>query len=258
MTTAASEAAPALGHNNPPEQTLPERLADTYSVELAKVDPLAERATKLPKDLATDEDKAAAGDIARDASDLAKALDRLRETEKKPHLQAGRQVDGYFAPAIERLDRMSKIMLDRINSFNRAAKAKADREQAEAERIERERAAKARADAEAAAKAGRHEDAMEELKDAAAAETRAAEISQAPRAEVDLKTVSAAGTAIGTRTEWKAEITDFDALDVAKLKPYFKRDEIEKALRAYTRQHKGQGSITGVRFFEDETATTRR
>lgn len=259
MATAISENdAPSIGHNNPPEPTLPERLAETYGAEVAKVDHLAKRADCVPKEIATNVDRDEAANIARDAGALAKSLDKLREVEKAPHLKAGRDVDGYFNPVVNRLDRISKILLGRISDFNRAQAAKAAREKAEAERIERERAEEARKAAEAAARAGRVDDAVEEMKDAAAFEERAASIAAAPTIDRDeFKATTDAGTAIGTRRVWTFEVADYSKIDLNALRGSFKRDVIDAALRQHVRTYKDGAPVAGVRFFEDEKATVR-
>lgn len=260
MTSLSDSDAPApIGHNKPPEPTLLDHLAETYSLEIDRAEPIATLANNMPKKLVSADDKAAAGDIARDAADLAKALDKLREVEKAPFLKGGREVDGYFNPTVQRLDRISKGMLDRINTFNREERAKADRERAEAERQERERAAEARKVAEADAAAGRIDDAMAEMKEAAAADAAADQIAAAPPPQrEDLKTTTDAGTSIGTRLIWTFEINDYAKIDLNVLKPYIKRDDVEKLIRKHVATHQNALPLAGVHIFQDEQATTRR
>lgn len=259
MATAISDTdAPSIGHNRPPEPTLPERLAETYGAEIEKVDHLAKRADCVPKEIATNVDRDEAANIARDASAMAKSIDKLREVEKAPYLKAGRDVDGYFNPVVTRLDRISKALLGRIGDFNRALAAKAAREKAEAERIERERAEEARKAAEAAARAGRVDDALEEINDAAAFDQRAASIAAAPTIDRDeFKATTDAGAQLGTRKTWSFEVADYSKIDLNALRGSFKRDVIDAALRQHVRTYKDGAPIAGVRFFEDERATVR-
>lgn len=253
-----SEEAPKLGHNNPPEPTLPERLAETYGGELEKVDQIARRADCVPREIATNVDRDEAANIARDANTIAKELDRERTKEKAPYLKAGREVDDYFGQIIKRVDRIAKAMLDRITAFNREQAAKVAREKAEAERIERERAEEARKAAEAAARAGRVDDAVEEMKDAAEFERRADSIASAPGIDrSEFKATTEASTAIGTRRVWTFEVADYSKIDLNALRGSIKRDAIDAALRKHVQTYKDGAPVAGVRFFEDEKATVR-
>jgi hypothetical protein len=260
MTVLSNGQPAGIGHNNPPP-SLQTTLQDTYGLEIGKVEVIAKRANELPAKLDTAEDREKAGAVANDADLLAKALTKLHRVEKEPYLTGGRIVDGYFNPNILRLDRIASGMLGRISAANAEIRRKADEERRRQEKEQRRIAAEARAAADAAAAAGRTEDAVEDLKDAAAAEVTADEIALAPRANVDdqIKTsIGNTGAALGTRKDWTFEITDFDAIDLNKLKLFIKREDIEKALRAYVKQQKDNAPLAGVRIYQDEKATIRR
>lgn len=266
MTTSHSSAAavaeadpPAagIGHNQPPEATIPERLADTYGEATQQADMIAARANEAPRQIIDDEWLKKAGDIGADALKLWKTIEAARNAEKAPYLAAERQVDGFFKPTLERLDRIKRAMLDRAGAYNRA-KADAERRVREEEaRRQREAADLARQEAEQAAAAGRMDDAMADLAGAqvaAAAASEAAAAATAPAADLT-RTRSGAGTLITTRTVWAFEVTDFDAIPIDRLKPYLKREHVEQAIRLAVKQ--GVRDLPGVRIFQEEAAQFR-
>jgi hypothetical protein len=245
----------AIGGNNPP---IADRLATTYADELAKAEALADRANAQPKEIDSDETLKVIGDIAADAQRLWKTLDAARTNEKAPYLQAGREVDGYFAQVLDRATRIKTAMLARATAYNRAKAEKERREREEIARKQREEAEAKRREAEQAAAAGRVDDAMADVEDACQAEAAAAEATAAAATPAaDLTRVrSDTGTSITTRTEWTHEIQDFDAIPLDRLRPYLKRDAVEAAIRAFVKI--GNRELAGVRIFQNETAQVRR
>lgn len=256
-TTHHSEEPAGLGHNQPPEPTLPERLADTHSAALIDVDALAEKANNLPKEVATDADRDKIADVAADAGKHWKALDGFRIAEKAPFLKAERDVDTFFREPLARTERIEKALTQRVTLYNRAQKKKADDARIEEERKQRAIAAAAAKAAEEAAAAGRVEDAMADVEFAHEAAAKAEEIAAAPIAEPEpVKT--AGGTTIGTNVKWMFEITDLSKIDLEALRPFIKPEALEAAIRAFVRINKGGRQIAGVRIFEDDTAQIRR
>lgn len=254
---ANADAPPRAGHNNPPAPTVAERLAEIYGLEIAKVEALAERANNAPKEITNAEQRAIVADIAADADALGKALDRLREVEKKPHLDAGRAIDAYFKEnGTVRTGRIEAAMTQRLTAYRKAELAAEQKRQEEAARKAREQAEAASFDAAIAEAEGRHDDAEADTFRAAASEAAAEQIadSQAPRQA----TVTAAGTRVSDKTALTFEIVDYDAIPLDKLRPYLKREDVEKALRAYLRFAKENAKLPGVRFFEDLKVKTGR
>lgn len=246
-----------IGGNFPPEVTLPDRLAETHADALKRLDAVAERANKLPKDIVTAEDLAAVADCAADAHAEWKALDGKRVEEKEPYLKGGREVDGFFRDPLARADRIEKALTQRVTLFNRAKKKKEDDERAAAEKVARDAAAAAQKAAEDAAAAGRIEDAMADVEYASEATAKADEIAQAPRDEPAPFTTDS-GTSIGTTAKWTFEITDLAKLDLEAIRPFLRTPAIEQALRDFIRINKNARQIAGVRIFEDDTAKIRR
>lgn len=257
MTMTDRSDAPGLGHNRPPEPTIPERLADTYTELMAQADAIAKRANDAPKIVPDDAGLAAIGDIGAEALKLWKQADADRQNEKAPYLTAERQVDGFFKPVLERLDRIKRAMLDRATAYNRA-KAEAERKQREeAARREREEAEARKREAEQAAADGRVEDAMADVQAAEQAQDNAAAAAAhaaAPAADMT-RVRSEAGTVITTATRWRHEITDFDAIPLDRLRAYIKRDAIDAALRQFVKN--GHRQLPGVRIYQEEAAQFR-
>lgn len=85
---------PSLGDNNPPEETPLEALERQITAAAANLDAY--------KTLGTDEDAGKAQAVRSRLLDLGGQTDRLREAEKKPHLEAGRAVDAKFKPLVDK------------------------------------------------------------------------------------------------------------------------------------------------------------
>ena len=99
-----------------------------------------------------DADKAA--NYAAEFSRLEKRADELRDKEKRPHLEAGREVDATWKPVVERAGKL-KIWAKTIIEPFLLAEKKRLADEAEARRVEQERIAKETREAtEAALKAG--------------------------------------------------------------------------------------------------------
>jgi hypothetical protein len=128
-----------LGHNNPP--------ADLATVLLDEIE-AAERNAKEIAEVADDEAAERAQGIRARLNELAGKADKTRETEKAPHLAAGRAVDAKWQPLVKRAKEAADAVKKRIEAYA----TKKLREQQEAEHKRREEEA-ARAAAEAAARA---------------------------------------------------------------------------------------------------------
>lgn len=257
MTTAHSEETAGLGHNRPPEPTLPERLADTHADALKRLDALAARATAAPKEIVTEADLATVSDIAADANVEWKAFDAERVKEKKPYLDGTRDVDAFFRDPLARANRIETALTDRVRAFKRAKKKREDDAREALEKEQRDIAAAAAKAAEEAAAAGRVEDAMADVQFASDAAAKADEIAAKPAAEPEpFRTAS--GTSINSNMKWTFEITDLAKLDLEALRPFIKPDALEAAIRAFVRINKGGRQIAGVHIFEDDDTKIRR
>lgn len=253
----ASELDPrtSIGANNPPP--LKVILTENYVALTAEVEAIAERANLAPRKVTDDDGLGVIGDLVKDAAMLARKADSMRKAEKEPHLTAGREIDAFFATFTDRLDRIRKVFEAVATDYQRAKAAEARRKaEDEARRLreeeERQREIARRAEeanrAKTAAKADdRAEDAAEK---AAAAEA----LANASAAELT-RTRSASGTLATAKTEWTFEVVDLDAIPLDRLRPYLRRDDIEKAIRQFVRV--GHRELPGVRIFEDVRAAFR-
>ena len=97
-----------------------------------------------------DADKAA--NYAAEFSRLEKRADELRDKEKRPHLEAGREVDATWKPVVERAGKLKGWAKTIIEPFLLAEKKRIADEEAEYRRLmAEERARREKAEAEAAA-----------------------------------------------------------------------------------------------------------
>jgi hypothetical protein len=249
-----------MGGNNPP---LSEILADTNKALITEIDPIAARANALIAKIkegggiiANEEQLGVVAEVVTDAKALAKRFENRRVEEKEPHLQACRDVDGFFATFKERLGRIDAVFVDLSTAYQRK-KIADERAAADAAAKLRAEEDRLRAAADAAKRPAtaerKHEQADEVAAQADAAEARAASTNH----ELT-KVKTATGVTAGAKTEWTFRITDYEAIPLDKLRPYFKRDQVEAAIKAFVKIHKGAAALLGVNFEEDVKATFRR
>lgn len=240
-------------HNRPP---ITEALADAYRSLKTEVEQIAERANKTPRKIATEDDLDAVGTLVKDVGALIRKVDDRRKTEKQPFLDGGREVDGFFATMTDRLDRIRQTFQKAADDHAREKAAAERRAREEEARRLREEEEQKRRDAEAAKRASTQERKIDEAERLA---ERAAEAEAAARASAaDLTRMrTGSGTLATAATEWTFEITDYEAIPLDRLRPYFKREEVEKAIRSLVRTHKGASALPGVRVFEDVRARFR-
>lgn len=254
MNVAAENERAVIGGNNPP---IPDVLAEQHKDLIAKIEPIAERANKLPRVVKNDEQLGIVGALVIDANELSKKLEAHRKAEKQPYLDQGREVDAFFNPLIDRLDRIADTFEEISTAYQREKIAAERRARAaKAEKL-REAEEKKRAEAEAAKRETtaerKHDEADEIALRAAQAE------SKANAANKDLgRMQTATGVKVGAKTEWQFEITDYEAIPLDRLRPYFRREEVEKAIRSLVKIQKGSTTLAGVRVFEDISTNFRR
>lgn len=245
-----------IGGNLPPA-TLRDRLALDHAPLAEEVENLAAKANAAPKIVDSDQAANLVGDLIKEIAAEAKRVNGTREAEKEPFLKGGREVDGFFKAFSDRLDRMKDGLQARITAFLRAKAAEARRLQEEEANRLRFEAEQRRLEAEQAAKAGRMDDAQADMREAIAAEDGAHEASLAASSKpADLaRTRSDSGTLSTLKATWTFEIADWDSVDLTKLRPHLKRDDVEKAIRRYVQV--GGRELAGVRIFQDEHAVIR-
>lgn len=214
--------------NNPPSA------AELFADEIASLKARIEAFGPI-----TDANAGEARDLIGLAKKLAKDIDAKRDEEKRPHLEAGRQIDATFKPLVDAANAapapLSKALLDHISEQKRKA--------AEAERIAREKA-----EAEAAR--------ARQLADDDLMADDAAEAAEAAETEARLVSAEAkmAGTvkgsegfrAAGVRVSYRAKVTDWNALVASMVNHPDVMAAAEKAANAAIRAAKGVITIPGV------------
>jgi len=243
--------------NNPP---IAARLTIECEALIADVDRLAERANAAPRQIRTGTDLDAVTQLVKDARALDKRVDAARVAEKEPYLTAGREVDSFFKPT---LDRLSRIAV----AFQRIADDHARAQAAEARRKAEEEAARARAEAQRQREIAERAAAAERARTAAKAEDRAAvadaraeeaeRLAAAPSASLVGQTTTASGVTASGKAVWVHEITDYDRIPLDLLRPYLKREHVEAALRQFVKFNTNTKPLTGVKIFADVKASIR-
>lgn len=170
---------------------------------------------------------------------LAKDIDKQRETEKKPHLDAGRRIDGAYKPLVDEADTVIKAMKRKLGAWMDAREREARERAAEAARKLREAeeaAAKAAEPEEDPFLAATAEAVIPDVK-AAHAEAKTAEMQVQAASRVS----SAAGgfRATGLKTVRKAKITDWSALAAHYISNGELRATLEKLANGDIRHSKG-------------------
>lgn len=255
MTTAAI-AQP--GHNLPPRGADIERarLEDKFTAQIKRAGLLVDAMDRVPPVIEDDETAGKTGDFIKQVTAHRKMMETARVSEKEPHLELGRVVDGFFKRFIDPLDTVKKTVESRLGVFLRQKEEAERRARLEAERIAREESQ--RKEAEALALATKDVAGSEKALDAAvAAEAQAVEAGVAAEAKpAELaRTRGDYGSVSTLRTSWDFEIDDRSKIPLDALRPYLAADAVDKAVRAFVRA--GGRDLAGVRIFENRTAMVR-
>lgn len=229
-----------LGHNSAND-------VDAYKEVIARFKADADQYTEV-----TDANAQFIRDHVGYGGKLAKEIDATREALKKPHLDAGRQIDGAYKPLVETCDDIVKAMKRKLAAFldarEREAKRAADEARRKLEEAERlaAKAAEPEDDPFLAATA----DAVVVDVKAAHAEAKTAEMQALAAGRVS----SAAGgfSATSLKTVRKAKVTDWSKLALHYLNSGDLRATLEKLANADIRHAKGAAiEIPGVDIVEE-------
>lgn len=228
------------GHNNPPEPI------DTLAEKLALFKAGAEAFGQI-----TDDNAQEARDHVGYGVKLAKEIDGQRDTEKRPHLEAGRAVDAAYKPLLETTEAVQKALKAKLQAFVVARENEARRVAEEARR-KAEEAERAAREAEAQEAADPFLAAFGPVVDVQAAviDVKVAEAQVLASSRVS----SAAGgfAATSLRTKRSAKVTDWAALAAHYLGTNEVRDMLERLANADIRHAKGNAiTIPGVEIVED-------
>lgn len=231
-----------IGHNNPPSplETLKEKLA-LYKEGAGAFGPV------------TDANAQEYRDHIGYGGKLAKEIDAQRDSEKRPHLEAGRKIDAAYKPLIEDTETVQKKLKKTLEAFVVAREREARQAAEEAARKLRE-AEEAKRVAETASP---EEDPFLAATAASVPDIAVIESDAkfaASQASAASRVSSAAGgfSAAGLRTVRKAKVTDWDALIQHYAGHREVRELCEKLANADIRHAKGNTvTIGGVEVVED-------
>jgi hypothetical protein len=263
MNDVATELAPALGHNSPPDDItiLRERLEDEAASLLRRRDELLGSVDRAPLEIGDDDTAGRVADLIKLVMACHKNAEAARVARKEPFLASGRAVDGFYKQITDPLERAKKTVESRLTAYQRR---KADEERRRREEEARAQAAEAerqRRDAEAAAAALKSEEdldaaiiAEEHAAQAAADAVQAQRAAEAKPADLS-RSRGTFGSVASLRTFW--DFTDLDraALDLETLRPHLPQDAIEKAVRSFIKA--GGRELRGVKIFENTASVVR-
>jgi len=241
-----------FGHNKAPlEEVLKNDFADLEK----EVDEAVAKIKARPTKIKDETDFAAVGRLAIDAGKLTKRIDGLRKDETTPLYNAQKDIKAHFDLLAAKIETAVQPHQREADNYTRekAAREKRAREE-EAKRLrDKEDAERQKAETATGSAAARAEGRAEAIGAQADAAERAANISAA-----DAVRTKVAGGGVATAKQSLAfEITDYDAIDLNKLRPYFNRDHVEAAIRSMVRVQKMNTNLPGVDVRWDTKAAFR-
>lgn len=142
----ASLAPPPAGHNNPP--------TDEAEILQGQIEAASAGAGEYAQ-ITSDETASKAQSLRSRLLELSGQADKIREAQKKPHLEAGKAIDAKFQPLVKSAKAAADLIRDALGAHEtrKAREAERIRREAEESRIKAEReAARLRAEAEIAAR----------------------------------------------------------------------------------------------------------
>ena len=225
-----------FGFNKAP---MHEVLTADFNELRVEIDALVERMRAVAKTPPkTDEELAALGKVILDARALWGRADGQREAEKRPILDAGRELDAYFKDMLAGLLKGRDFLQGQADSYTRA---KAAEERARKQREAEELARKAEAERDKAAAAKTSAGAANAEARAETLEARADQAAAvAASSEADLVRSRVGGVTSSAKGTWGATILDYQAAiaPLGALGNFLKRDAVEAALNSLAKVQK--------------------
>jgi hypothetical protein len=263
----ATEAVAGIGHNSPPEPTLPERLAINHKATVDKVDALRKEANDVkalvtaaetPDELGViaglnDEIVAKMVAVGKSATKLATAIKDERLDTTKPLRDDVETINGFFNTLELPINRVKSAFAEKVGAYDELKRATERREAAERARIAEEEAA---AKLQEAAEAQHSVMGDVLLNEAVKAEEEAQMAANAAVKAGTGPTRTEAGS-ISQSTKFAFEILDSDKIPLDLLRPYIKLADFEKFVRAYVATHKDKKPLAGVRIFPESKTSFR-
>lgn len=215
-----------IGHNRPPADPLTEMLEEQAKALRERIDALVEAAKKAPEEIDSPDVAEKVTILTAQVGKATKALEEQRVEAKKPYLEAGRVIDGYYGSITSIANDLYRDLKQRLLRWEQIQEKK---RRAEAEKIR----AEAQAKLQEAQDEDQRNDALQSLDRADALEKS--------------HTETAYGQKVVTRKRWT-----FRVVDPAKVpRGYLTVDE--KAIRAAVKS--GARDIDGIEIYQESDAT---
>lgn len=248
-----------IGHNNPPptaEAAIRLQLDERHEDIAQRTEELVGALDRVP-DLIEDEETAQrVSDFVKQINAAKKKAEAQRVSEKEPYLTGGKAVDGWFKGMTLPLDKAAQLLKEKLTAYHVKKETEERRRREEEERARREEEERLRREAEEKAAAAATDDDLNEAIEAEqAAAQRAAEAhdagkkAQAPAAELS-RTRGEYGAVSSLATFMDFKDVDYGTIDLEALRPHLKRDDIDKAIRAYIKA--GNDEIRGATIFQNK------
>lgn len=251
-----------IGGNQPPDdqEILRDQLREQNADIVKRAEALLAAGGRVPAVIDDDETADTLSDflarqVGTDSKGCIGELKARHTSAKKPFLEGGRVVDGFFGHMADPLKKMKKDLNGRLTDFDRRKAAEERRRREEEERLAREEEERLKREAEEKAAKVKAEadleiaiEAEEQANQAAANAARAEQEAKAKAADLS-RTRTSYGTTRSLATFWTFRGLDRGALDLEKLREHLPQDALEKALRSFIKA--GGREIAGAVIFKD-------
>jgi len=248
----------AIGHNNPPEpmEALKIDLKARHQPILDDARQLVQKAKDDLKPITDDETCGVFSDLVKDITASINKIESARTAEKEPFLAGGRAVDGFFKIVTDSLDKTKRSVNGVITTYLHE-KAAQERRRLAAEAEEKRKLSETQLQTAVAMEdVGMTKQADNNFVKAESSMQQAQKLETASQAKpAALSSTRGSSSLAGLRTRWVGTITDINALDLEKLRPFLSLELMAKALNAYVAA--GNRELAGARIFEESTATVR-
>lgn len=259
-----AQSSPGLGHNNPPDP-----LEEAFRPIQARTNELRVGLARVPETIDPDNEGRVTDFIKQVKATIKDAKDAHRAV-KAPVLEQSRAIDAKLKAMTEPLEKMLEPIQKRLADYakkcadeERRRQEEARRRAAEEEEAKRREAEEARRAAEEKARSADTVEARQEAEAAfagvqqaeAEAEAAAKKRELADKAKSSLIRGESGSVAV-QQTYWAHEI-DMDTFDLNRLRPFFKPEEIDKAVRAAIKAKGGDPGWKGLTVWRDTRIAVR-
>lgn len=245
-----------IGHNNPPDemQILKDKLVERNREAIETARGLVEKADAYTGEITNDQEAGVVSDYIKEINTSRKRMDDTRTVEKKPFLDSGRTVDGFFNAEIQSLDVAKAKANKPLTDWLQKKAAEERRKQEDAARLLREEAERKAEEARKLEQVGLTEHANVAMAQATKTENKAERLEAVKPASLGVARGTGGGVA-SLRMRWVGEITDRNAIDLETLRPYLAQAAIQVALNAFVAA--GGRELKGAKIEEKAAAGVR-